>query len=103
MTTGRPMRPTTSWASSMVWAVPEAGAPRPISAMATLNCSRSSAVAMAVASAPISSTPSRSSTPASTSSMARLRAVWPPSVGSRASGCSRSMILVSTSMSRGST
>ena len=64
MTTGSPIRPTTSWASSRVWAVPEAGAPRPISAMATLNCSRSSAVAMAVASAPISSTPSRSSTPA---------------------------------------
>ena len=38
-------------------AVPEAGASRPISAMATLNCSRSSAVAMASALAPISSTP----------------------------------------------
>ncbi len=82
--------------------MPEAGASRPISAMATLNCSRSSAVAMASALAPMSSTPKRSSTPVSTSSMARLSAVCPPSVGSSASGRSFSMILVSTSTSSGS-
>ena len=62
--------------------------------IASLNCSRSSAVAMASALAPISSTPCASSTPASTSSIARLSAVWPPSVGSSASGRSRSMIAV---------
>jgi hypothetical protein len=40
-----------------VWAVPEAGTDRPISIIARLNRSRSSAVAMASALAPISSTP----------------------------------------------
>ena len=41
--------------------------------MATLNISRSSAVAIASASAPMSSTSKRSSTPCSSSSIARLR------------------------------
>ena len=41
------------------------------------------------AEAPISSIPSSSSTPARSSSIARLSAVWPPSVGSSASGRSR--------------
>ena len=44
---------------------------------------------MASTEAPISSIPSSSSTPASCSSMARLSAVCPPSVGSSASGRSR--------------
>ncbi len=78
------------------------GTSRPISVMASLNRWRSSAVAMAWASAPISSTPNRSSTPASTSSMARFSAVWPPSVGRTASGRSRSMILARTCTSSGS-
>jgi hypothetical protein len=53
--------------------------------------------------APISSTLKRSSTPASDSSMARFSAVWPPMVGSNASGRSRSMILVRIERLSGST
>jgi hypothetical protein len=51
----------------------------------------------------MSSTPKRSSTPASPSETARLSAVCPPSVGSRASGRSFSTIAVTASASRGST
>ena len=102
MTTGRPIDSTTDRASTIVWAMPESGTLRPISIMASLNRPRSSAVAMASASAPMRSTPYSSSTPASTSSMARLRAVWPPSVGSRASGSSLAMTASSTSSRRGS-
>ena len=54
---------------------PDAGTPSPISIMAALKRSRFSAVRMASALAPMSSTPKRSSTPRSDSSMARLRAV----------------------------
>jgi len=64
---------------------------------------RSSAVAMAVASAPINSTPWAASTPDSDSAMARLSAVCPPSVGRSASGFSRSMMRSSTPTSSGST
>ena len=103
MMTGRPISSTTARASSSVWAMAELGTPRPISIIACLNWSRSSAVAMASALAPMSSTPCSSSTPASTRAMARFSAVWPPRVGSRASGCSRSMIRVRISRSRGST
>jgi len=42
--------------------------------------------------APISSTPNFSSTPSRTRSKAVLRAVWPPMVGSSASGRSFSMM-----------
>ena len=49
------------------------------------------AVRMARALAPISSTPYFSSTPFSCSAMATLSAVWPPSVGSSASGFSRAI------------
>ena len=90
-------------ASSREWAKPEAGTSSPISCMAALNLSRSSAVAMASALAPITSTPYWSRTPRSARVMVRLRAVWPPRVGSRASGRSRSMMAASTSGSNGST
>ena len=50
---GSPMRSATATASSRVWAEPEIGTFRPISIMAALNRSRSSAVAMASALAPI--------------------------------------------------
>ena len=52
---GRPIRSATARASATVWAMPLAGTDRPISTMAALNRSRSSAVAMASALAPISS------------------------------------------------
>ncbi len=90
-------------ASSSEWAKPDAGVDRPISSMASLKRSRSSAVAMASGLAPITSTPLASSTPRSDSAMVRLSAVWPPRVGSRASGRSRSMMAVRTSGSSGST
>ena len=102
MITGRPTRSTTSIASARSCAMPDAGTRRPISCIAILNCSRSSAVVMASAFAPISSTPYSSSTPASTRPIARFSAVWPPSVGSSASGRSRSMIRVRISTSSGS-
>ena len=60
--------------------------------IASPNCLRSSAIAIARAVAPISSTPCFSSTPRSDSAIATLSAVWPPIVGSSASGFSRSMI-----------
>ena len=56
MTTGRPISGDDLAASSSVWAMPDAGTDRPISCIATLNRSRSSAVAMASALAPIIST-----------------------------------------------
>ena len=68
---------------------PSAARAGPTEAIACPNASRSSAVWMALAEAPISSISSSASTPACSSSMARLRAVWPPSVGSSASGRSR--------------
>ena len=104
MTTGRPSSPTTARASSMSWAVPEAGTARPISIIACLNSSRSSAVLIASAvGADQLDRPRSASAPESYSSMARLSAVWPPRVGSTASGRSLSMIFSSTSATSGST
>ena len=93
----------TAMASSSVCAYPLRGRSRPTRPMASLKRSRSSAFLMASSRAPIISTPKRSSTPVSASSMARLSAVWPPKVGSSASGRSASMILVMMPASRGST
>ena len=104
MMTGSPTSAATARASSIVCAMPLAGTASPISTMADLNRSRSSAVAMASALAPIiSGVPGRPMRPFSCSAMARLRPVWPPSVGSTASGRSRSMIRSSTSGVSGST
>ena len=76
-------------ASSGVRTITERGTRRPTEAIACPNASRSSAVWMAFAEAPISSISSSASTPARSSSIARLSAVCPPSVGSSASGRSR--------------
>ena len=103
MMTGRPIRSTTAIASSSVWAMPLTGTARPISIIACLNLSRSSAVAIASALAPIiSGVPGTPMRPRSNSAMAMLSPVWPPSVGSTASGRSRSMILATTSGVSGS-
>jgi hypothetical protein len=90
ITTGR-LSPSSraTRASSTLWAITERGTRRPTEAIASPNASRSSAVWMAFADAPISSMPSSSRMPSSLSRMARLSAVWPPSVGSSASGRSR--------------
>ncbi len=104
MTTGRPMSAMTWWASSSEWAVADDGTSRPMPTMASLNRSRSSAVAMASALAPIiSGVPGTPMMPASNSSMARFRPVWPPSVDRTASGRSCSMMRVACSRSSGST
>ena len=101
---GRPMSASTARASSMVRATPLCGSFRPISIMACLNLSRSSAVAMASALAPIiSGVPGTPMMPRLNSSMATFNPVCPPMVGSTASGRSRSMILATTSQVIGST
>ncbi len=79
------------------------GVVMPILAMATRNSSRSSALAMTSASAPIISTPCFSSMPARASASPVFRPVWPPMVGSSASGRSLAMILATTSGVIGST
>ncbi len=103
MITGSPMPSTIASASSSEWAVPDRGTSRPISIIACLNRARSSAVAIASALAPIiSGVPGTPIRPRSNSSMAMFRPVWPPRVGSTASGRSRSMIAASTSHVSGS-
>ena len=96
------MSSPTAIASASEWANPEAGTSSPMPVIADLKSSRSSAVAIASALAPIISTPNLSSTPAEKSAIARLSAVWPPIVGRSASGRSRSMIASRTSGSNGS-
>ena len=62
-----------------------------------LNSSRSSALRIASALAPISWQPCRSSAPLSCRARPTFRPVWPPSVGSTASGFSTAMICSTTS------
>ncbi len=69
----------------------------------SLNSSRFSPLRMAAASAPISSTPYFSSTPVSCRVMAVFSPVWPPMVGSSASGRSLAMIFSTNSGVPGST
>ena len=103
MMAGRPMVLMTSRASSIEWAIPLSGTLRPISIMAFLNLSRSSAVEIDSALAPMSSgVPGTPTRPRSKSSIAKLRPVCPPSVGRTASGFSRSMIFAMTSHVSGS-
>ena len=68
-----------------------------------LNSLRFSPRSMAAMDAPISSTPYFSSTPALSSAIAQLRAVWPPSVASSASGRSLAMTFSTYSGVIGST
>ncbi len=92
----------------MVWQMTErADSPWPILALTAsttpLNSSRSSPLLIASTSAPISSTPYFSSVPAACREIAVLSAVWPPRVGSRASGRSLAMIFSTNSGVIGST
>ena len=91
ITTGKPNRSTSFNASSKDRAYALSGTSMPIDSIAPRNSSRSSATRIASREAPISLTSSSSSTPLSPSSIARLRAVCPPTVGSSASGFSFSM------------
>ena len=94
-TTGKPISAATASASSRLRAICDCGVSRPISRMALRNSSRSSALSMAAREAAISSTSYFSSTPSRTRSSAVLSAVWPPRVGSSASGRSFSMMRAS--------
>uniref|UniRef100_A0A0A9GDH6 CARB n=1 Tax=Arundo donax TaxID=35708 RepID=A0A0A9GDH6_ARUDO len=78
--------------SSSVVPMPEGGVLRPMRSMACLKSWRSSAARMAGREAPMRRTPRRSSAPESASETARLSAVWPPMVGSSASGRSAAMM-----------
>ena len=71
--------------------MPDLATSRPISFMAAANSSRSSPVSMESMSQPMTSTPYLSSTPAWARATAQLRPVWPPMLGSRASGRSLAM------------
>ena len=87
----------------IVWQMTERGtsAPRPMTM--SLNFSRSSHASIASMSAPMSSTLYFFRVPFSCSATAALSAVWPPRVGSRASGRSFAITLASTSGVIGST
>ena len=99
---GYPVSATASIASATVRTTWPGGVARPMRFMASANSARSSAIRMARSFAPISSTPNRSSVPSRCSAIATLSAVWPPMVGSSASGRSRSMILATHSGVTGS-
>ncbi len=103
MMAGRPTTSRPSLASSRVWATRERGLSSPIASMALRNFCRSSALSITSARAPIISTPNLASTPERSSASAVFSAVWPPMVGSRASGRSFSMILATISGVIGST
>lgn len=87
----------------MEWQITERADSPPTRSTTRLKLSRSSPAWMASMLAPISSTPYLSSTPASCSATAVLSAVWPPRVGSSASGRSLAMIFSTISGVMGST
>ncbi len=100
---GRPISSTAARPSLTLCTIRAGRTGRPASSIASRNASRSSARRIERTDAPNMLTPRRSSTPASSSSTARLRAVCPPSVGIRASGRSRSSTAVTASSVSGST
>ena len=102
MTHGRPMIFSAARASSIVCATSLFGLSMPILVIALRNFWRSSALSMTSALAPISSQPYFSSTPMASSFSAVFSAVWPPMVGSRASGRSLAMIFSTISGVMGS-
>ena len=91
MMTGRPTWSSASRASAVVLISWLFGESRPIRSIAWRNRSRSSALSMTSALAPIISTPNRSRVPSLASAIAVLSAVCPPIVGSSASGRTRSI------------
>ena len=97
MIAGSPTWSRASAASAKSLIRRERGVSRPMAVIASRNCWRSSAFSMAARSAPISSTPYFSRVPLRDRERAVFSAVWPPMVGSRASGRSRSMTLATIS------
>ncbi len=102
MMAGYPVSSTMARASSRECANPPVGTASPMRAMASAKASRSSAISMERALAPISSTPNFSRVPFSWSSMAIVSAVCPPMVGRIASGRSFSTTWVTHSAVSGS-
>ena len=82
--------------------ISDSGTFRPASRTVSRKSSRSSARRITSGGAPISSIPSASSTPVSASSSPMFSAVWPPIVGSSASGRSRPSTSATASTSSGS-
>ena len=98
MIAGRPMSSSASSASVSVLIWCERGVSRPILFIASRNSSRSSALSIASAVAPIISTSNFSSMPILRSDSAQLSAVCPPMVGKqRVRARSFSMILATIS------
>ena len=92
MIEGRPVSARAASASSKLRTIRLRGLSSPILSMASRNSRRSSALAITCLLAPIISMPSRARVPSSSSAMAVFSAVWPPMVGSSASGRSFSRI-----------
>ena len=92
ITAGSPVSASAACASARLWAIALRGLSMPIAAIASRNFCRSSARSITSARAPISSTPCRASAPDAASRIATFSAVWPPIVGSTASGFSLAMI-----------
>ncbi len=102
MMRGRPNSASASCASSIVSTARLFGTGSPILIMAVLKRSRSSVSRMASTDVPRTSTPNLSRTPPSASSLVMFRPVWPPIPAMIPSGLSLSMILATTSGTRGS-
>ena len=99
---GNPNLSAIWFASSKLCATPELGVVRPIFRIAISNLSRSSALSIALAFAPIISTLYLIKIPCFDKSNAQFRAVCPPIVGRRASGRSFSIILATVCQCTGS-
>ncbi len=100
--TGYPVSSAKLRASSRVVTTLLAIQGSPMASIASLKACLSSAVFIACVAVPRSLTHISSRKPDSASSIARLRPVCPPSVGSKLSGLSLTMIFLSVSTSRGS-
>ena len=92
MMQGRPTNSMASIASERLWTARERGLSSPSLSMASRNFCRSSALSITSARAPIISTPYFAKAPEPSSASAVFSAVWPPMVGSSASGRSLAMI-----------
>ncbi len=94
---GKPIASRDSSACSKLLTTCERGLSRPILSIALRKSSLSSAFSMALIVAPISSTPCLARKPLRARLSAVLSAVCPPMVGSKASGFSSAMILLTIS------
>ncbi len=101
-TTGRPSPAAAARPSSTEPTSTPRGTSSPACPHTSVKATRDSARRTAATVAPTSSTPRRSRSPRSCSATARFRAVWPPRVGSSASGRSASSTAATGSQVSGS-